>query len=160
MTFYGNPTGGFWSEISKFFDPVSTDWDNYQARELGYAFEYIDAQTVLLLNKIPFFSYGFRSHHANHLRHSDCVSGVFHRKGTVTGIQANILLGLSLAFSAFNANARDARFVLSMRKDSNRILGRSVDSLPDSLAETVNQRAKCRCLHTAGFRRLFVVYHG
>lgn len=61
LVFYGNPTGGFWSEISKFFDPVSTDWDNYQARELGYAFEYIDAQTVLLLNKIPFFSYGFRS---------------------------------------------------------------------------------------------------
>ena len=61
LTFYGNPTGGFWSEVAKFFDPVSTDWDNYQARELGYAFEYIDAQTLLLLNKIPFFSYGFRS---------------------------------------------------------------------------------------------------
>ena len=61
LVFYGNPTGGFWNEISKFFDPVSTDWDNYQARELAYAFEYIDAQAVLLLNKIPFFSYGFRS---------------------------------------------------------------------------------------------------
>ena len=61
LVFYGNPTGGFWSEISKFFDPVSTDWDNYQARELAYAFECIDAQAVLLLNKIPFFSYGFRS---------------------------------------------------------------------------------------------------
>ena len=61
LTFYGNPTGGFWSEVAKLFDPVSTDWDNYQARELGYAFEYIDAQTLLLLNKIPFFSYGFRS---------------------------------------------------------------------------------------------------
>ena len=61
LAFYGIPTGRFWSEISKFFDPVSTDWDNYQARELGYAFEYIDAQTLLLLNKIPFFSYGFRS---------------------------------------------------------------------------------------------------
>ena len=61
LTFYGNPTGGFWSEVAKCFDPVSTDWDNYQARELGYAFEYIDAQMLLLLNKIPFFSYGFRS---------------------------------------------------------------------------------------------------
>ena len=61
VAFYGNPTGGFWSEISKIFDPVSTDWDNYQARELGYGFEYIDAQALLLLNKIPFFSYGFRS---------------------------------------------------------------------------------------------------
>ena len=61
LTFYGNPTGGFWSEVAKFFDPVSTDWDAYQARELGYGFEYIDAQGVLLLNKIPFFSYGFRS---------------------------------------------------------------------------------------------------
>ena len=61
LTFYGNPSGGFWSEVAKFFDPVSTDWDAYQARELGYAFEYIDAQMVLLLNKIPFFSHGFRS---------------------------------------------------------------------------------------------------
>ena len=61
VVLYGNPTGGFWSEVAKFFDPVSTDWDNYQARELGYVFEYIDAQTVILLNKIPFFSYGFRS---------------------------------------------------------------------------------------------------
>ena len=61
MAFYGNPTGGFWSEVAKFFDPASTDWDNYQARELGYVFEYIDAQTVILLNKIPFLSYGFRS---------------------------------------------------------------------------------------------------
>ncbi len=61
MAFYGNPTGGFWSEVAKFFDPAPTDWDNYQARELGYVFEYIDAQMVILLNKIPFFSYGFRS---------------------------------------------------------------------------------------------------
>ena len=61
MAFYGNPTGGFWSEVAKFFDPSPTDWDNYQARELGYVFEYIDAQTVILLNKIPFLSYGFRS---------------------------------------------------------------------------------------------------
>ena len=61
LAFYGNPTGGFWSEVAKFFDPAPTDWDNYQARELGYAFEYIDAQMVILLNKIPFFSYGFRS---------------------------------------------------------------------------------------------------
>ena len=61
LGFYGNPTGGFWSEVAKFFDPAPTDWDNYQARELGYAFEYIDAQMVILLNKIPFFSYGFRS---------------------------------------------------------------------------------------------------
>ena len=61
MVLYGNPTGGFWSEVAKFFDPASTDWDAYQARELGYGFEYIDAQAVLLLNKIPFFSYGFRS---------------------------------------------------------------------------------------------------
>ena len=61
LAFYGNPTGGFWSEVAKFFDPAPTDWDNYQARELGYAFEYIDARMVILLNKIPFFSYGFRS---------------------------------------------------------------------------------------------------
>ena len=61
MAFYGNPTGGFWSEVAKFFDPSPTDWDNYQARELGYVFEYIDAQMIILLNKIPFFSYGFRS---------------------------------------------------------------------------------------------------
>ena len=61
LAHYGNPTDGFWSEVAKFFDPASTDWDNYQARELGYVFEYIDAQMVLLLNKIPFFSYGFRS---------------------------------------------------------------------------------------------------
>ena len=61
LGFYGNPTGGFWSEVAKFFDPSPTDWDNYQARELGYVFEYIDAQMVILLNKIPFFSYGFRS---------------------------------------------------------------------------------------------------
>ena len=61
LTFYGNPSGGFWSEVAKVFDPVSTDWDNYQARELGYGFEHIDAQVLLLLNKIPFFSYGFRS---------------------------------------------------------------------------------------------------
>ncbi len=61
LAFYGNPTGGFWSEVAKFFDPAPTDWDNYQARELGYAFEYIDAQMVILLNKIPFFSYGFHS---------------------------------------------------------------------------------------------------
>ena len=61
MTNYGNPTGGFWSEVSKFFDPVSTDWDAYQARELGYGFEYVDAQALLLFNKVPFFSYGFRS---------------------------------------------------------------------------------------------------
>lgn len=61
MAFYGNPTGGFWSEVAKFFDPTPTDWDNYQARELSYVFEYIDAQMVILLNKIPFFSYGFRS---------------------------------------------------------------------------------------------------
>ena len=61
LAFYGNPTGGFWSEVAKFFDPAPTDWDNYQARELGYVFEYIDAQMVILLNKIPFFSYGFRS---------------------------------------------------------------------------------------------------
>ena len=61
LAFYGNPTGSFWSEVAKFFDPAPTDWDNYQARELGYAFEYIDARMVILLNKIPFFSYGFRS---------------------------------------------------------------------------------------------------
>ena len=61
MAYYGNPTGGFWSEVAKFFDPTPTDWDNYQAREFSYVFEYIDAQMVLLLNKIPFFSYGFRS---------------------------------------------------------------------------------------------------
>lgn len=61
MAYYGNPTGGFWSEAAKFFDPTPTDWDNYQAREFSYVFEYIDAQMVLLLNKIPFFSYGFRS---------------------------------------------------------------------------------------------------
>ena len=61
LAFYGNPTGSFWSEIAKFFDPAPTDWDNYQARELGYLFEYIDARMVILLNKIPFFSYGFRS---------------------------------------------------------------------------------------------------
>ena len=61
LAFYGNPTGGFWSEVAKFFDPSPTDWDNYQARELGYVFEYIDARMVILLNKIPFFSYGFRS---------------------------------------------------------------------------------------------------
>ena len=61
VAFYGNPSGRFWSEVSKFFDPVSTDWDAYQARELGYGFEYIDAQALLLFNKIPFFSYGFRS---------------------------------------------------------------------------------------------------
>lgn len=61
LAFYGIPSGGFWNEVAKFFDPISTDWDAYQARELGYAFEYIDALAVLLLNKIPFFSYGFRS---------------------------------------------------------------------------------------------------
>ena len=61
LAFYGNPTGSFRSEIAKFFDPAPTDWDNYQARELGYLFEYIDARMVILLNKIPFFSYGFRS---------------------------------------------------------------------------------------------------
>ena len=61
LAFYGNPTGSFRSEVAKFFDPSATDWDNYQARELGYAFEYIDARMVILLNKIPFFSYGFRS---------------------------------------------------------------------------------------------------
>lgn len=61
MAYYGNPTGGFRSEVAKFFDPTPTDWDNYQAREFSYVFEYIDAQMVLLLNKIPFFSYGFRS---------------------------------------------------------------------------------------------------
>ena len=62
LTFYGNPSGeGFWGEIKKFFDPEHTDWNNYQARELGYVFEYIDAQIVLLANKFPFFSYGFRS---------------------------------------------------------------------------------------------------
>ena len=61
LAFYGNPTGGFWSEVAKFFDPAPTDWDNYQAREFGYFFEYIDARMVILLNKIPFFSYGFRS---------------------------------------------------------------------------------------------------
>ena len=61
LAFYGNPTGSFWSEVAKFFDPSPTDWDNYQARELGYVFEYIDAQMVILLNKIPFFSYSFRS---------------------------------------------------------------------------------------------------
>ena len=61
MAFYGNPTGGFWSEAAKFFDPSPTDWDNYQAREFSYVFEYIDARMVILLNKIPFFSYGFRS---------------------------------------------------------------------------------------------------
>ena len=61
LAFYGNPTGSFWSEVAKFFDPAPTDWDNYQARELGYLFEYIDARMVILLNKIPFFSYGFRS---------------------------------------------------------------------------------------------------
>ena len=41
LAFYGNPTGSFWSEVAKFFDPSPTDWDNYQARELGYAFEYM-----------------------------------------------------------------------------------------------------------------------
>ena len=61
LAFYGNPTGGFWSEVAKFFDPSPTDWDNYQAREFSYVFEYIDAHTVILLNKVPFFSYGFRS---------------------------------------------------------------------------------------------------
>ena len=61
LAFYGNPTGSFWREVAKFFDPAPTDWDNYQARELGYLFEYIDARMVILLNKIPFFSYGFRS---------------------------------------------------------------------------------------------------
>ncbi len=61
LAFYGNPTGSFWGEVAKFFDPAPTDWDNYQARELGYVFEYIDARMVILLNKIPFFSYGFRS---------------------------------------------------------------------------------------------------
>ena len=61
LAFYGNPTGSFRSEVAKFFDPAPTDWDNYQARELGYLFEYIDARMVILLNKIPFFSYGFRS---------------------------------------------------------------------------------------------------
>ena len=35
LAFYGNPTGSFRSEIAKFFDPAPTDWDNYQARELG-----------------------------------------------------------------------------------------------------------------------------
>ncbi|HHZ90709.1 TPA: hypothetical protein EYN98_10135 [Candidatus Poribacteria bacterium] len=62
LVFYGNPsTEGFWGEIKKFFDPRHTDWNNYQARELGYVFEYIDAQMVLLANRITIFSYGFRS---------------------------------------------------------------------------------------------------
>ena len=70
------------------------------------------------------------------------------------------MLGLSLAFPAFNANARDARLILPMRKDRNRVLGCPLDSLPDSLAETANQTAKYNCLHTTGIGRLFVVYHG
>ena len=62
LVFYGNlSTEGFWGEIKKFFDPRHTDWNNYQARELGYVFEYIDAQMVLLANRITIFSYGFRS---------------------------------------------------------------------------------------------------
>ena len=62
LMFYGKPSSeGGWGEIKKFFDPGQTDWNNYQARELGYVFEYIDAQMVLLANKIPIFSYGFRS---------------------------------------------------------------------------------------------------
>ena len=84
MVLYGNPTGGFWSEVAKFFDPVSTDWDAYQARELGYGFEYIDAQAVLLLNKIPFFSYGFRSIMQISFRPANRARVVFHRKGTAT----------------------------------------------------------------------------
>ena len=62
LMFYGKPSSeGVRGEIKKFFEPAQTDWNNYQARELGYVFEYIDAQMVLLANKIPIFSYGFRS---------------------------------------------------------------------------------------------------
>ncbi len=62
LMFYGKPSSeGGWGEIKKFFEPAQTDWNNYQARELGYVFEYIDAQMILLANKIPIFSYGFRS---------------------------------------------------------------------------------------------------
>ena len=86
MAFYGNPSGRFWSEVSKFFDPVSTDWDAYQARELGYGFEYIDAQALLLLNKISFFSYGFRSIMQISFTLSNGVRVVFHRTGTVADI--------------------------------------------------------------------------
>ena len=48
------------------------------------------------------------------------------------------MLSISHAFSALNADARDARTILPMRKDRNRILDSPWDTLPDSLAETGN----------------------
>ena len=86
LVFYGNPTGGFWSEVSKFFDPASTDWDAYQARELAYGFEYIDAQASVTLKQDSVLFIRFSQHHANLFRHSNWVRVVFHRKGVVTHV--------------------------------------------------------------------------
>ncbi len=62
LVFYGTPSPeGFLGEIKKFFMPEHTDWNNYQARELGYVFEYIDAKMILMANPNPIFLYGFRS---------------------------------------------------------------------------------------------------
>ena len=70
------------------------------------------------------------------------------------------MFGLSHALSSFNSNARNAWPLLPMRKDGNRVLGCTLDSLPDSLANTADQAAARGCLHTTGIGRLFVVYHG
>ena len=67
---------------------------------------------------------------------------------------------VSNVFSAFTTDARDARHILPMRKDRNRILGSPWGTLPYSLAETGNQATKCSCIHSTGFGRLSVICHG
>ena len=46
------------------------------------------------------------------------------------------MLSISHAFSTFNADACDARHILSLREDRNRILGSPLDTLHHSLVET------------------------
>ena len=83
------PNWQFWSEVAKFFDPSPTDWDNYQARELGYVFEYIDARMVILLNKIPFFFVRLSQRLSNLLCHSKLCRSVFHCKGIASHVSAD-----------------------------------------------------------------------
>ena len=52
------------------------------------------------------------------------------------------MLSISHAFSTFNADACDARHILSMREDRNRILGSPLDTLHYSLVETGYQATK------------------
>ena len=70
------------------------------------------------------------------------------------------MLSISHAFSTFNADACDARHILSLREDRNRILGSPLDTLHHSLVETGYQATKHGSIYPTESGRLLVVHHG